>query len=69
MRYSIRDTIRDADREALTEANACSRTLVNLTEDGRECADVFGWFDVFQTRLINHVNRVCRVAVRNSAKP
>jgi hypothetical protein len=68
MRYSIRDTVQDADQEA-SVANVCARTITDLTENGRECAGLFNWFEVFQTRLTNHAKRVCRKAVRESTTP
>jgi hypothetical protein len=68
MRYSIRDTVQDAGHEA-SVANECARTITDLTENGRECASLFNWFDVFQTRLTNHVKRVCREAVPESTTP
>jgi hypothetical protein len=68
MRYSIRDTVQDADQEA-SVANLCARTITDLTENGRECAGLFKWFEVFQTRLTNHAKRVCRKAVRESTTP
>jgi hypothetical protein len=66
MRYSIRDIVQDADREALPVANVCVRTITNLAENGKECADLFDWFEVFQTRLTKHVNRVCSEALSKS---
>jgi len=66
MRYSIRDIVQDADQEALPVANVCVRTITNLAENGKECADLFDWFEVFQTRLTKHVNRVCSEAVSKS---
>jgi hypothetical protein len=63
MRYSIRDAAQDADHEALSAAEACARTAMSLTQLGTECAGLFNWFEVFQTRLTKHVNRVCREAV------
>jgi hypothetical protein len=71
MRYSIRDSVQDADREAVSVAEACTRTVMSLTQRGNECAGLFNWFEVFQTRLTKHVDRACREAVRKSttAKP
>ena len=69
MRYSIRDTVQDADQEAVSVANVCARTITNLAENGKECAGLFDWFEVFQTRLTNHVNRVCSEAVSKSITP
>ena len=66
MRYSIRDIVQDADQEALPVANVCVRTITNLAENGKECAALFDWFEVFQTRLTKHVNRVCSEAVSKS---
>jgi hypothetical protein len=63
MRYSIRDIVQDSDQEALPVANVCVRTIANLAENGKECADLFDWFEAFQTRLTKHVNRVCSEAV------
>jgi hypothetical protein len=69
MRYSIRDTVQDADQEAVPVAEACARTVISLRQRGNECAGLFNWFEVFQTRLTEHVNRVCREAVRKGAPP
>jgi hypothetical protein len=40
---------------------------MNLTDSGKECAGLFNWFEVFQTRLTNHVKRVCHAAVRKQS--
>jgi hypothetical protein len=69
MHYSIRDTVQDADQEAVSVANVCARTITNLAENGKKCAGLFDWFEVFQTRLTNHVNRVCSEAVSKSITP
>jgi hypothetical protein len=69
MRYSIRDATQDADHEALSAAEACAKTAMNLTQLGTECADLFNWFEVFQTKLTKHVNRVCREAVGKGTTP
>jgi hypothetical protein len=69
MRYSIRDTVQDADQEAVSVAEACARTVTSLTQRGNECAGLFNWFEVFQTRLTKHVNRACREAVRKGTTP
>jgi len=69
MRYSIRDTVQDADQEAVPIANLCARTIASLAENGKECAGLFNWFEVFQTNLTNHVNRVCSEAVSKSTTP
>jgi len=71
MRYSIRDSVQDADREAVSVAEVCTRTVMSLTQRGNECAGLFNWFEVFQTRLTKHVDRACREAVRKgtTAKP
>jgi hypothetical protein len=69
MRYSIRDTVQDADQEAVSVAQACARTVMSLTQRGNECAGLFNWFEVFQTRLTKHVNRACREAVRKGTTP
>ena len=66
MRYSIRDIVQDADQEALPVANVCVRTITNLAENAKECAGSFNWFEVFQTRLTKHVNRVCSEALSKS---
>jgi hypothetical protein len=66
MRYTIRDAAQDADHEALPVAEACTRTAMNLTQIGTACASLFNWFEVFQTRLTKHVNRVCREAVEKA---
>jgi hypothetical protein len=39
MRYSIRDTVQDADQEAVAEA--CARTVMSLTQRGNECVGSF----------------------------
>jgi hypothetical protein len=69
MRYSIRDTVRDADQEAVSVAEACARTVTSLTQRGNECAGLFNWFELFQTRLTKHVNLTCREAVRKDTTP
>jgi hypothetical protein len=69
MRYSIRDAAEDADHNALSVAESCTRTATSLTQLGTECADLFSWFEVFQTKLTKHMNRVCREAVEKGATP
>jgi hypothetical protein len=69
MRYSIRDATQDADHEAVSVAEACARTVMSLTQRGDECAGLFNWFQVFQTKLTKHVNRVCREAVGKGKTP
>ena len=69
MRYSIRDATEDADHEALSVAEACARTSTRLTQLGTECAGLFNWFEVFQSKLTKHVNRVCREAAEKNTTP
>jgi hypothetical protein len=69
MRYSIRDAAQDADHEALSVAEACARTTTSLTQLGTECAGLFNWFEVFQSKLTKHVNRVCREAAEKDTTP
>jgi hypothetical protein len=69
MHYSIGDVVQDADRKAVPVADACARTSASLAENSKECAGLFNWFEVFQTRLTNHVNRVCGEAVSKSTTP
>jgi hypothetical protein len=69
MRYSIRDTVHDADQEAISVAEACEKTVMSLTQRGNECAGLFTWFEVFQTRLTKHVSRACREAVHKGTAP
>jgi hypothetical protein len=67
--YSIGDTLRDADQEGVPAANACATTVINLIQSGKQCADLFDWFDEFQTSLTNRVKRVCREAARKTTTP
>ena len=53
VRYSIRDAAQDADHEAVSVAEACARTTMSLAQRGNECAGLFSWFEVFQTKLTN----------------
>jgi hypothetical protein len=69
MRYSIKDTVQDADQGAVSVAEACARTVMSLTQRANECSGLFNWFEVFQTKLTKHVNRVCREAVEKGATP
>ncbi|MGA8567397.1 MAG: hypothetical protein WB580_06355, partial [Candidatus Binataceae bacterium] len=69
MRYSIRDAAQNADHEALSVAEACARTSTRLTQLGTECAGLFNWFEVFQSKLTKHVNRVCREAAEKDTTP
>ena len=69
MRYSIEDMIQDADDQAVSVAEACAKVATRLTRRGNNCSGLFNWFEVFQTRLTEHVNRVCRETVRKSATP
>jgi hypothetical protein len=68
-RYSINNAEQDGDKEAVSAAEACKRTVANLARSGNECAGLFNWFMEFQTSLTSHVNRVCHEAVRQSAVP
>jgi hypothetical protein len=69
MRYSIRDAAEDADHNALSVAESCTRTATSLTQLGTECAGLFSWFEVFQAKLTKHMNRVCREAVEKGTTP
>jgi hypothetical protein len=69
MRYSIRDAAQDADHEAVSLAEGCARTTMSLAQRGNECAGLFSWFEVFQTKLTKHVNHVCREAVEKGTTP
>ena len=69
MRYSIRDAAQNADHEALSVAEACARTSTRLTQLGTECAGLFNSFEVFQSKLTKHVNRVCREAAEKDTTP
>jgi len=60
LRYSVRDTMKEADASAIAAADACTRRLNTLKDLGSACSDSFRWFEVFQTTLLNHVKRVCR---------
>src|SRR5262249_22636082 len=64
-RYSLKDTMKEADRKAMPVADACIQRLSSLTDLGSTCSESFRWFEAFQTSLINHVKRVCRETTRN----
>jgi hypothetical protein len=69
MRYSIGDAAQYADHEAVSVAEGCARTAMSLTQRGTECAGLFSWFEVFQSKLTKHMNRVCREAVEKGTTP